>query len=439
MEIGFSQKLEQKLSLNQTQLFSLKLLSMDSYELEQYINDIQLENPFIQAEYEQEPIQTSTQDFYDGVWISKKTNDEIKSWETYTAIQEEPSKYQFFREQIEISLNSVQDKILKYMVEMMDESGYILAKDIEIASFLQCSVQDIEAMRSLIQHCEPIGCGSRNLTDCIYFQLQQENLSEKQLELCKKIITENLQDVAKGKYGKISRETGVEQKQVLLMIEKIKKTNPIPFNGYGIGQSKYIIPDIIIEFKEDQWIISLNQHYASRVVFSSEYQSISFKDLDIKTRKYCSEKKQEVHMIQHSLEQRKNTLMKIANVILKYQYDFINGKGYLKPMQMSEIARELHVHESTISRAIKNKYIQLPKGIYSIRELFQYTTINEMGVSEMKEQIKIIIQKENKKCPLSDQSIVNKLSELGYYLSRRTVAKYREEMQIGSTRIRKVI
>ena len=414
MEFGFSQKLEQKLSLNQTQLFSLKLLSMDSYELEQYINDIQLENPFIQAECEKEPIQTSTQEFYDGLWISKKTDNEIKSWETYTSI-EESNKYQFFREQIEISLTTIQDKILKYMVEMMDDSGYILAKNIEIASFLQCSVQDIEFIRKLIKHCEPIGCGSESLADCIYFQLQQKNLSEKQLEVCKRIITENLQDIAKGKYGKIAKEVGVEPKEVLLMIEKIKKTNPIPFNGYSIGHSKYIIPDIIIEFKENQWIISLNQTYTSRVVFSSEYQSLSFNNLDAETKKYCKEKKQEVNLIQRSLEQRRNTLIKIANIIFKYQYEFINGKGYLKPMQMNEVAKELHVHESTISRAIKNKYIQLPKGFYSIRKLFQYTTINEMGVSEIKEQIKIIIQKENKKYPLSDQSIVNKLSELGYH------------------------
>ncbi len=439
MDFGFSQELEQKLSLNQTQLFSLKLLSMDSYELEQYINDVQLENPFVQAEYEQEQIKINSQDFYDGEWKSRRTNDEVKSWETYTAIEAKVDKYQFFLEQIEEELNFVQNKILRYMAEMMDESGYILMEDSDIASVLKCSVREVENVRDLIKYCEPIGCGSINLIDCICFQLEQENLSERQLWLCKKIITENLQDIAKGNYGKIAKEANIDQIEVVRMVEKIKKMNPIPLNGYGIEQSKYIIPDVIIEFKENQWIISLSNTYVSQIVFSQEYKPILSSKLDMDTKRYCKEKKQEVYIIQRSLEQRRNTLMKIANVIFKYQYDFINGNGYLKPMQMSEIARSINVHESTVSRAIKNKYIQFPRGIYAIRELFQYTTINDMGVSQIKEEIRNIIEKENKKCPLSDQNIVNKLEKMGYHLSRRTVAKYREEMQIGSTRIRKVV
>lgn len=459
MDFVFSQSMDQKLNLNHTQILSLKLLAMNSYDLENYLNEMQLENPFIQVVDEREQISSPeirTEDSYEGRWISKKTNDEAESWETYTAAEEKQDLYHIFSEQIGQYLTPEQDRILKYMTGIMDDSGLISADDDCIAASIQCHENEVRIVRNLIQQSEPLGSGSKNIIDCIYVQLEHKGLTSDQLFLCKLLLDNHLQDIAEGKLGKIAKMTNTSREDVLAAVSMIKQANPIPLNGYGEQIKSYIVPDIIIEYEKNEWTISLNQSFSNRIRVCTEYEELMHAKIDAQTKAYCRNQKRSAIMLKRCLEQRDSTILRITSAILARQYDFALGKGALNPMQMRDIAEEINVHESTISRAIKDKYIQFPRGIYELRTLFQrsYGTKKKSynsdqrssenldsaaTTSSVKEMIRKMINEEDSEHPLSDQVIADRLSESGCDISRRTVAKYRESMLIKSTRLRKKV
>lgn len=462
MDFGFSQILEQRLSLNQMQLFSLKLLSMDSLELEKYINEAQLENPFIQineeAKQNSEPV-VKVQDSYEKSWKSRRSNEEAESWENYIVAEEKQDLYRFFWEQISQNLSNTQNRVLRYMTEIMDDTGMVRADDREIAVHLKCSEQDVCSVRKMLSHAEPAGCGSRNLIDCILVQMEQKKIPEEQLALCRDILTEYLQDLAKGNYGKIARNTGHSKETVQAILSLIKQSNPIPLNGYGERPKSYIIPDIVIEFEKNEWTISLNRAYTNCISISADYEQLMQEKMDSKTKSYCMENKKSANLLKKCLDQRNDTLLRLANAIFTRQYEFVRETGPLNPMKLNDIAADINVHESTVSRAIKDKYIQFPRGIYPIKELFVRSCVakeagtgnsgtavskapesaEDVSTSAIKEQIRKLIYAEDKKNPLSDQMIADQLCNAGFRLSRRTVAKYRETMKIGSTRLRKTL
>lgn len=466
MSFHFSQNLDQKQSLNQSQILSLKLLAMNSYELENYMHEMQLENPFVQIEDEENdeklPDIRMPDSCHDS-WISRKTNEKAESWEVYTAAEEKQDRYHFFAEQIGQQLTEKQDQILRYMTEMMDDSGFIAAEDDTIAALLHCREDEIHAVRERIQQADPVGCGSKNIRDCIYAQLKHRQLPLDQLSLCKQLLDHHLQNIAEGKMGKIAKTIDSSKADVITAVSLIKQMNPIPLNGYGDPVRSYIIPDVIIEYEKNEWTISLNQAFSHRITVSAEYETLMHTRLDAQTKDYCRIQKKTAIALRQCLEQRNRTLLRIAHAILVRQCDFAFGQGELHPMQMKEIAKELNVHESTVSRAVKDKYIQFPRGVFPLRSLFQrsysrteyFETAEEtvktakmvktaeicsdtvLVASSIKERIRMMIEEEDKKHPLSDQQIADCLKKDGCAISRRTVAKYREAMLIPSTRLRK--
>lgn len=442
--MSLNQKMEQRQVLKQQQLFSLQLLAMDDMELEHFLEDEQLKNPFIQVEKETSPVRMEFRETHENSWYGKQvqnpSNDTV--WSEWTQAEEIFDLWTFLSNQMTQALTKHEEIIFRYMTEAIDSRGYLLQSNDEIAKVLQLEKEKVVQVRNYLQALDPPGIGANSLAECLCIQLQR--LPE-DTTLAQTIVWNDLEDAADGKFYKIAQKYQTTLQLVHQSISLIQSLNPIPINGLGNIQKQYVVPDIIVS-KEDgnkeEWIISLNASSASKVVIATEYENLLKDNLDAETLTYCRQNRSRVVFLQKCIEQRKQTLFQLAAYILKKQQHFIEGKGPLIPMLIRDAAEAISVNESTISRAIKHKYIQFPSGCWKIRDLFTKAIGEDQQLSEnqIKEEIKKLIENEDCKRPLSDQKLAEKLNhDAGIVIARRTVTKYREEMQIPSTRIRKII
>lgn len=435
--MSFEQTMEQRQVLKQQQLFSLNLLAMDDMELERFLEEEELKNPFIQVEKESPRLSES----YDGEWYGKRKQEssETPEWSDLLVAEESFHPWTFLRGQITRKLSDKEEQILHYMAEGMDSKGYISQNDAEISKVLNVEKREVQIIRELIQSLDPPGIGAKSAQECLCLQLKRHQQST---DLAESIVLHDLTLAAAGKYQKIAKKYQVTVKTVLHAVNLIRTLNPIPMNGFGDVQRQYIVPDIIILKENDEWTISLNASSASKVLVSEDYSGLMKNCSDEATLTYCRNNRNKAAFIQKCIEQRKQTLFRLASYILDKQKPFIEGKSCLSPMLLQDVAVVIGVNESTISRAVKNKYIQFPTGCWKIRDLFT-KAINEeksIGEKQIKEKINEYINDEDKKKPLSDQKLADYLSQnLGITIARRTVAKYREEMGIQSTRVRKIV
>ena len=447
------QTMEYRLSygqiLSQNQIHSLKLLAMNGYELEQYLYQAQLENPFVQIDYDAG---------YDAVHETKEgtaqNNREIKEFNWSQVPDTETFRlYPFLRMQIKRPLSAYEEALLEKLTGEIDSRGYLTASNQELGAIFEEPEESIARMRTEILKLEPAGIGSENLQQCLLLQLEQRQKeaqpsgkskdSGQIQKLCRQIISHDLKAISTGEFHKLAVKYRIPKDKITQAAAIIRSLNPIPLNGIGSQTSQYIVPDIIFEWKERQWIIRLNHTYISRIRLSGEYVSLfqnAGHEFDLHSRQYCREHLKSANLLMKSLEQREKTMLKLAEYLLKEQYGFFMGTALLKPMTMTEAASALGLHESTISRAVRDKYIRTPAGVFSMRSLFSKAIDNEnqLGEAKIKQKILEIISREDKKNPLSDQKISDCLKASGITVARRTVAKYREELNISSTRSRKI-
>ncbi len=241
----------------------------------------------------------------------------------------------------------------------------------------------------------------------------------------------------------ISRELKLPTAKVRKCIENIGSLNPRPLTGFNTEKTSYVVPDIVLKKEGSVWSGELNDSWVQDYRINDYYLQMMKESNEEELVNYFRTKLERVRFIMNGIEQRRQTMMGIVNLIIDKQKDFLEGKGPLKPMTMSDAAKELGVHPSTVSRAIRGKYVQYPSGSIFMKSLFTASaskdSCGEDGVTTMgiKQCIKELIEGENKKKPYSDQEIAKKLDERGIHISRRAVAKYREEMQIRGSFERK--
>lgn len=438
MEMAYIPSLSYRQVLGQKQVYSLKLLAMDGCELEKFLYEAQLENPFIQMPERSEnakDCRITTLDYYERPFRGREGFAEEEWDEEPAARRKAPGdKQEFFRMQLSGRLSAAEEQIFCYMIMVMDSRGYISVEDAEMAENLRVEPEEVKRIRALIQSLEPAGVGARNLQECLCLQLERKG---GKTGLCESIVRNDLPDVASGKYQKIASRYGVTKQTVLRELERIRALNPIPLNGYGEDESQYIVPDIIVEREKQEWFIRLNTGNEG-IRISEEYSELMRKYRDEDTIRYCREKWRDARFLQKCLEQRKQTLLKIAGCFLAQQQDFCAGRAPLKPMKMKELAAAAGMHESTVSRAVRDKYMQLPAGVFRMRDLFEQSFGEDAaGESEIKEDIRRWIAGEDRRKPISDQQIAELFCKKGISISRRTVAKYREELHISSSRVRR--
>jgi len=337
----------------------------------------------------------------------------------------------FTREQKEIAL---------FLIGNLDEKGYLEVSTEEAAATLQADLLEVEDVLSILQHFDPVGVAARNLEECLLLQLEHLALDDEKIVM---VVRSHLQDLADNRYQRIADKVGCTVLDVQAMADLVRTLNPRPGAAYSSADTRYVIPDVYVEKVGNEYVVLVNDVATPRLKISSFYEKM------LNQQKSQEEAKQFIHdklnaamWLAKSLEQRRLTLLRVTQAIVELQMDFFErGIHYLKPMTQKEIAEKVSLHESTISRATSNKYVQTPRGIFELKYFFTSalaTASGEAASSEsVKRRIKTLIEQEDRKAPLSDQKLSEMLLAEGIEISRRTVAKYREEMLIPSSAKRK--
>jgi RNA polymerase sigma-54 factor len=336
--------------------------------------------------------------------------------------------------------SSLQKQIALFLIGNLDEKGYLEITLEEASARLGAEMLEIEDVLSVLQHFDPVGVASRSLEECLLLQLGHLALDDEKIV---QVVRNHLQDLADNRYQRIADKIGCTPQEVQAMADLIRTLNPRPGAAFSTVETRYVIPDVTVEKVGNDYVVLVNDVAAPRLKISSFYEKmLSQQKSQDEAKQFIHDKLNAAMWLAKSLEQRRLTLMRVTQAILDMQREFFDrGIHYLKPMTQKEIAERVGLHESTISRATSNKYVQTPRGIFELKYFFTSalsTSSGEATSSEsVKRRIKALIEQEDRKSPLSDQKLGEMLLTEGIEISRRTVAKYREEMLIPSSAKRK--
>ncbi len=332
-------------------------------------------------------------------------------------------------------------KALEYLIGSLDERGFLTTKSGEIALMGDLSLKKVQEAARLIKSLEPPGIGAENVQECLLIQLR---LQKKADSLAARIIEKHWELLLRRRIPDIARKLSVSTDEIQRAIAEIGRLDPAPGRHFSEDINRVVEADVTVYKDEhDEWQIELNNDYIPRLRISPAYKEILAKGvLKGKDREYLQEKFRSGKFLINSIEQRQQTIERITRELLQFQEDFFeHGSSRLRPLTMNQIAERVGVHETTVSRAIANKYIKTPHGTFEMKYFFTPGYQGEDGQSlsntSVKERIAKIIESEPPAKPFSDQKIVEILGEEGVTIARRTVAKYREELGILPTNLRR--
>lgn len=435
MRLDISLKQTQKLAMTTELRQSIEILQYNQFELIEFLMKESEENPTIDVD-----VKNIELDFYSNsnkINYNNEDRDEDTSFEKY--IPKEENLYDYVYEQLILTdLNSEERKIGEYLLGMMDENGYIKVDLYEFSNKYKFSFNKIKKVLETMQDFYPTGICSTNLSECLLKQGYEKDFDETTLE----IIKRDLVDVAENRIEHLASKYNVSPQDIQASFDNIKSLEPKPgkFMSLDSNPTKYIIPDVLLEIEGDELIIRLNEESLIKVSQNDFYKDLFKENIDDSAKDFLKDKFKNTNWIIKSILQRRDTILKVSKAICENQKDYLINNSHLKPMTMSDIAKELDIHESTVSRTVNGKYIQTPTKIIELKEFFKGGLVKddeEVSVEEIKLYIKTAIESENKKKPISDQKITDNLNNLGYQISRRTVAKYRDLMGIQSSSKRK--
>ncbi len=352
-----------------------------------------------------------------------------------------PSLADHLLEQLGVpSLSDRERGIAMVVVGNIDERGYLCATDEEMAAQAGCTVDEIARMVTAVQALEPAGVGARNLSECLLLQLRRNGRG---YGLESRIVAHHLDELGRRKIPEIARALHVTPAEVQRAAEVIAQLNPRPGRQFSADEDQTVIPDVIVEKDGDSYVVSLNNDEIPSLRIGDDYKDmLSQPGSSREVRDYLREKIRGGRFFIKCIQQRQHTLLNIAREIVQRQREFFDiGPANLRPMTMSQVAQAVGVHETTVSRAVSGKYMQTPRGLYELKYFFTsgYTTAEGQSVSNesVRQAIAELIRHEDPRHPMSDQEIVSRLTEQGVPIARRTVAKYREQLGILPSHLRK--
>lgn len=446
---------------------AIKLLPLARLDLIQVINQEMIENPLL----EEEPVQTqeadgegsNSEDVSAEYTNGKKDESKLEiDWDTYfqesyyprfpstgytpeyppleNIIRHKTSLREYLIWQIDLSaMNDVEKHIGTVIIGNIDNEGYFKSSIEEIAQSTGATGEEVERVLKLIQSFDPPGVGARNIKECLMLQIKnKEPIDSLSLLLVDKYL-EVLEDK---NFQRISREINVPMNNLLEAVKVIRGLNPEPGNKYDPTEIQYVFPDVLVIKTADDYQIVLNDEGIPRLRVSSYYQKILKSKNKVEGKEYVEDKFRSAIWFIKSIEQRRQTIYKVAKSIVKFQREFFDkGLAYLKPLVLKDVAEDIGMHESTISRVTTSKYMYTPQGMFELKFFF-HSGINSsngdmMSSIRVKEMIKEFISKENIRKPFADQQIVEFLKDREVYIARRTVTKYRKELKISSASRRK--
>ncbi len=445
MELLLEQKQIQKLSSQVIQ--SMEILQMGTQELQAYVDGLLLENPVLEREDVHEPMEDPLP-FQKQIWFA--TRDRQDYWyyredapDSTDMVPDNTQEnlYDYLSAQINWSeLSIALRRGVEGVLAGLDQDGRLEESIAELADRCCVSPDVILGAEKIVQSLEPAGVGSRSLAHCLELQLIRRG--EQGLSLT--IVRHHLEDMAKNHYNQIAQKTGASREEIQQACKLIRSLNPKPGAAFSArDQFRYVMPELIVSEENGELVVALADEATPELKISSYYQKLMDSNEDEQVKDYLIRKVRQANWVIKSIEQRKNTMLDCAQCIATRQAEFFRqGKACLKPLALSDVAAEVGVHESTVSRAIKDKYIQCAWGVFPMSHFFSRALAasdEEVSAAQAKAAIRSLISEEDKRKPLSDQKLCDALLTQKITLSRRTVAKYREELGIPSTSGRREI
>ena len=447
MPVKLKQVQVQKQKLAPKQIIQAKILQLNTLNLEQAITK-ELENNPLLEQLEAEDLQSQEQIEEPVGEIDVSTEDMFSDETTYFFQQEKkemplPDQKTLLEEVIsqlkDTKLNDHEREIAEEILWNTNERGYLDTDLILIADRIDVDLEDIEPILYKIQRLNPKGIGSRNLQECLSIQLEDESDS-----LSFKIITNYFNDFMNKRYEKIQSRVKCTDKELHNAVEYIQHLNPRPGDGF-LDKFQPVIPDVVVRKNGNSWVITANDGSLPDLRISKDY--INFNDNEIydkNAKKFIREKLNSAEWFIDAIKQRQKTLINVTKSIINFQPEWFYGDiDFLNPLKLQDVAENIKMDISTISRSTRGKFVDTPYGIFELKYFFtdsiKLKDGNKLGTFVIKKALEKIINKENKRDPYNDDVLVGKLAEVGYDLARRTVAKYRDQMGFPVARLRKNI
>ncbi|HOJ34245.1 MAG TPA: RNA polymerase factor sigma-54 [Candidatus Hydrogenedentes bacterium] len=470
MEQRLAQTQTQRLMLTQKMQQAVQILQLSTLELEQYIQQELETNPVLeQADRTEDPIReevspgpSSTEDDVNDIdfdlddfserWkgLGKSERDfsinpdaaERRDFYEQSITREESLKSRLLA-QLRLAATSPQQALIgERIIGDIDDRGYFTGSLEEIAKELSASESDVEAVLHLIQRFEPTGVGARDVVECLLLQAEVEYPDEPEL---RELVSNHLLELERGQIPRIARAMNTTPERIEQLKSMLARLNPWPGYEYDSSPPQYVVPDVIVEKDEEtgEFRVYLSDEFTPQVRVSSNYlQLAKSKNLNSEEKKYLREKIESAKWLMRNIHQRQNTILRIAKAIVEVQHEFFEkGVEAIKPLTLQEIADKVGVHEATVSRATRGKYMQTPQGLFEMKYFFSPGLKNDSGENQSSKSVQMLIKRmideEDKSKPLSDQRIADLLREQGINIARRTVTKYRESLGILPTNLRK--
>ncbi len=475
-------RLVQKLILTPSLQQAIKLLPMTTLELSELLNQEMVENPMLDevpteelqpaeeeppaeeappaeagstAEKPEEPAEKgdtwddSDFEYFFGDYLDDgyrpHTPQEVKELppiENTLSIASSLTDHLMWQLSLQADVQPLRD-IGTAIIGNLNDDGYLVASVDEIAGMGNWETSDVEGALQLVQAFDPIGVAARDLQECLRLQLRHLALDGTDTET---IVTEHLGLLKNHQVPEIARRLGCSIDELKSHLDIITHLDPKPGSRFNPQQSQYVIPDVYVMKVEDQYVAALNEEGLPQLRISPVYRRLLDKSGDntAETRAYVKEKFRSALWLIKSVDQRQKTIQKVANSIINFQRDFLDhGIEHLRPLVLRDVANDIGMHESTVSRVVNNKYMHTPQGVFELKYFFHSGISSSYGDSvssvTIKQRIRKIIEGEDARKPLSDSKIVNILQNDGLMLARRTIAKYREELKIPTSNQRKVL
>lgn len=412
-------------------------------EIEDFSPDIDYDNQFDDYGSDRENFESDS-DFSWQDYSSNKMHNGDEDYDFFEKkLKDDKSLYLFIEEQISLNFYKTQDKIIaRNLAEHLDESGYFRGDIKTIATRLALPVQKIDDTLKQMKGFEPSGIFAQSLAECLTIQLQDKNRFDPKIAK----LLDNLELLGERRFKELKKVCNCDDEDLADMIDDIKSLNPKPTAEYSHDVTSYVIPDVFVKTnKHGEYYIELNSMSLPRLLINHQYYS-EIKDSsnkDKEAKRYLKEQLSNASFLVRAMHQRATTILRVSEEIVKSQREFFEkGIDYLKPMSLKNVAEEVEMHESTISRVTNNKYMHTPRGLFELKYFFSnaagsYTGDENTSTLSIKHKIKKLIEEEQEDNILSDDKIVELLAQKGIKIARRTITKYRESMNIPSSASRK--
>ena len=477
-------KLSQKLIMTPSLQQAIKLLQLSKLELQEVLNQELLENPLLEESAEEvkseetqaeetkseneaqdvKPVDTPPsdteekkdsfdeidydayfQDYIEYGYNPRGMGEEHEEFPIENTLTRPPNLADHLTWQLSMSDASPRTKeIAQFIIGNIDEDGYLRASDDEIMTSGGFAGEEVETAVKAVQSLDPIGVGARDLRECLLLQLRFLEIDAPLVEV---IIRDHWEEFMQRKFVVLSKTLGIDMKTLESIVELIKHLDPKPGRKYSNERAIYVEPDVYIQKVGDEYVIVLNEDGMPKLRINSGYRSM-LNNMDSKsdgeTVNYIKDKIRSAVWLIKSLDQRQRTIYKVAESIVKHQREFLErGIDFLRPLVLRDVADDIQMHESTVSRVVSNKYMHTPRGLFLMKYFFHSGIDSDTGedISSLtvKKKIQGFIDHEDPRKPLSDSKIMKILNDEGINIARRTVAKYRDELNIPSSTDRKQI